>query len=63
MREEKRLTDNEVHDRLVAAVRALGTAEGDTTRGNSALEAARQMIGLLQFGLVAAMERAEPTDR
>ncbi len=50
------LTDEEVHERLCAAVEALGTDVGETTRGNTALEAARQMLTLLQFGLVKAME-------
>lgn len=51
------LNDFQVHDRLVAAVDALGSEPGQTTRGNTALEAARRALAILQMGLVGAMER------
>lgn len=50
------LTDDEAYDRLHAALQALGHDAGETTRGNTALEAARTMLRLLQLGLVKAME-------
>lgn len=53
------LSDNEVHDRLVAAYNALGERPGATTRGDTALKAARKALRLLQLGLVVAMEKAE----
>ena len=51
----KPLTDDQVHDRLVAAAEAL-EGHGETTRGDTAIRAARRALRLLQFGLVAAME-------
>ncbi|RAI34529.1 hypothetical protein [Rhodoplanes serenus] len=57
------LSDNEVHDRLVAACDVLGDRSGATTRGDTALKAARKALRLFQLGLVMAMEQAEPTDR
>lgn len=56
MRDEKPLSDNEAHDRLVAARDALGDAPGATKRANTALEAARRAMTILQLGLVAAAE-------
>jgi hypothetical protein len=51
------LTDFQVHDRLVAASDALGSEPGETGRGNTALEAARRALVILQIGLVGAMEK------
>lgn len=59
----RKLTDFEVHDRLIAATDALGDDEGETVRGNTALEAARKALRLMQLGLLTAMEKADPTDR
>ena len=56
MRDEKALSDNEAHSRLVAAREALGDAPGATKRANTALEAARRAMTILQLGLVAASE-------
>lgn len=56
MRDERPLSDNEAHDRLVAAREALGDAPGATMRANTALEAARRALVILQLGLVAASE-------
>ena len=38
----KKLSDNQVGDRLHAALEKIGTCEGETIRGNTALAAARQ---------------------
>lgn len=56
----KHLTDQEAFDRLYGALLALGVEPGETTRGNTALEAARTMLRLLQWGLTKAVE--ENTD-
>jgi hypothetical protein len=52
-----RLSDNQVGDRLHAALEAVGTEEGETIRGNTALVAARQTLNLLEQGLLIAAER------
>ncbi|MCP1550711.1 pentose-5-phosphate-3-epimerase [Methylorubrum zatmanii] len=51
------LTDNEVHDRLVAAVEALGTRPGATVRGDTSLLAARRALSLFQLALLMAVEQ------
>jgi hypothetical protein len=56
-REVMKLSDNQVGDRLHAALEAIGTDEGETIRGNTALVAARQTLSLLQQGLLIAAER------
>lgn len=56
---KQKLTDFEVHDRLVAAAEALGREEAETVRGRTALEAARRALTLLQVGLVYAVEAGE----
>jgi hypothetical protein len=45
-----KLFDNQVGDRLYAALEAIGTDEGETIRGNTALVAARQTLSLLAAG-------------
>ena len=40
----KKLSDNQVGDRLHAALEKIGTCEGETIRGNTALAAARQTL-------------------
>lgn len=62
MTDETLLSDTDVHDRLVAAVEALGRARGATVHGQTAIAAARRALTLFQIGLVAAMEREAPTD-
>lgn len=56
------LTDDEVFERLVAAAVALGREPGETLRGDTAIEAARKALMLLQLGLVRAMDRAAEDD-
>jgi hypothetical protein len=60
---DRKLSDIEAHDRIIAAAEALGDAEGETQRADTALIAARRALALISYGLVAAMEKAEPTDR
>ena len=62
MADEKPLTDTEVHDRLVVAAQALGDAPGSTTHGDTAIQAARRALAMLQVGLVVVMEDLDPTD-
>jgi hypothetical protein len=52
-----KLSDNQVGDRLHAALEAVGTQESETIRGNTALVAARQTLSLLEQGLLIAAER------
>ena len=52
-----KLSDNQIGDRLHAALEAIGTNEGETIRGNTALVAARQTLSLLEQGLLIAAER------
>jgi hypothetical protein len=39
-----KLSDNQIGDRLHAALEAIGTNEGETIRGNTALVVARQTL-------------------
>jgi len=55
-RELMKLSDNQIGDRLHAALEAVGTDEGENIRGNTALVAARQTLGLLKQGLLIAAE-------
>lgn len=55
----EKLSDNQVHDALHAAIEALGERDATTVRGRTALEAARKALRLLQAGLVFAMVREE----
>lgn len=59
---DAKLSDNEVHDRLVAAYEALGEEDAATTRGQTAITAARRALALFQLGLLVAMEKADPID-
>jgi hypothetical protein len=52
-----KLSDNQVGDCLHAALEAVGTDEGETIRGNTALVAVRQTLSLLKHGLLIASER------
>lgn len=49
------LSDNQVGDKLGAALNALA-GEAETVRGQTALEAARRALRLLSFGLLYAAE-------
>jgi hypothetical protein len=51
------LSDNEAHDRLTAALEALGDAPGATRRADTALSAARKALRMLGFGLLYASEK------
>jgi len=51
------INDDEVYDRLHRALLSLGRESGETVRGDTAINAARKALQLLQLGLVAAMER------
>lgn len=57
-----KLTDDEAHERLVKAQQALGVEVAETTWANTALEAARKALALLQLGLVAASDKNKPQD-
>jgi hypothetical protein len=59
MNDKPLLSDETVHDRLVAAAEALGTGQAETTRGQTALYAAKRALVILQWGLVQAMENDE----
>jgi hypothetical protein len=52
-----KLSDNQIGDRLRAAIEMIGTEESETVRGNTALIAARQSLSLLKEGLLIAAER------
>jgi len=52
-----KLSDNHIGDRLHAAIEMIGSDEGETVRGNTALIAARQSLTLLKEGLLIAAER------
>ena len=51
------ISDDEAYERLHAALTALGREDGQTTRGDTALKAARKALALLQMGLIAAIDR------
>lgn len=51
-----RLTDNQVHDRLVAAREALGEDEPASIRAQTIMEAAKRTLVTLQLALVWATE-------
>ncbi|WP_139251588.1 hypothetical protein [Kaistia soli] len=63
MADDQPLSDEDVHERLVRAAQLLGTAPGETTRGDTALTASRKALRLMQLGLLMAMEKADPTGR
>lgn len=51
------LSDNQVSDRLHAALQALGSEDADTGRGQTALGAAKRALTLLSLGLLIAAEK------
>ncbi|WP_299813523.1 hypothetical protein [Tardiphaga sp.] len=53
----KPLSDNQVGDLLGEALNVIGGAKAQTVRGNTALDAARQAISLMQIGLLMAAEK------
>lgn len=55
------LTDDEVFDRLHAALMAIGEDTGESVRGDSALRVARRALTALQMALLMAQE-AEADD-
>lgn len=52
----KPLSDNQTHDLLTEARRALGNAPGSTVRADTALKAARQALSGLALALLVASE-------
>lgn len=59
MADDKPLNDNQVHDRLHAAMEALGNAEGETVHGDAALKTARRSLMLLQLAVVTGQAKGE----
>ncbi len=57
MSEKPPLSDDEVYERIHAALLALGRESAATVRGETSLKAARKALTLLQLGLLAAMEQ------
>lgn len=57
----KPLSDNQAHDVLTEARRALGNSPGATVRADTALKAARQALSGLALALLVASENE--TDR
>lgn len=57
MPEKPPLSDDEVYDRIHAALLALGRESAATVRGETSLKAARKALTLLQLGLLAAIEQ------
>lgn len=53
----KPLSDNRAHDLLTEARRILGDAPGETTRADTALQAARRTLTGLAFALLVASEK------
>ena len=51
---DKKLSNNQVHDRLVAASVALGDTEAATTLGTSTMAAAKRVLATLALGLIVA---------
>lgn len=59
MAEDKPLNDNQVHDRLHAAIEALGSAIGETVHGDTALKSARRSLMLLQLAVLTAQAKGD----
>ena len=53
---KKLLTDIDAYDRLHAALQILDEDKAETTRANTALEAARKALTYLQLGLLKAID-------
>lgn len=54
------LSDAAAHERLVAAREALGDAPGATVAADTALQAARQALVMLQLALIASEPQPGP---
>jgi len=54
-----KLSDIAVYDRLHAAREALGSEEGETGHGDTAIKAARRALALLQAGHLMKMDGVE----
>lgn len=48
------LSDNDVDNRLKRALHLLGTEHAQTTEGNAAISAAREMLSVLSIALIKA---------
>jgi hypothetical protein len=59
MADNRPLSDNEVDDRLKAALNALGEAPGVTVAADTALTAARKALSLISLGLIVAGVKRE----
>lgn len=59
MPDDDALSDNEAHDKLLNARKALGETPGRSTRARTALDAARQALTRLALALLYASERGE----
>lgn len=59
MADDKPLSDNQVHDRLHAALEALGTADGETIHGDTALKTARRSLVLLQLSVLTSQAKGD----
>ena len=59
MADDKPLNDNQVHDRLHAALEALGTVEGETIHGDTALKTARRSLVLLQLSVLTSQAKGD----
>ncbi|WP_290687303.1 MULTISPECIES: hypothetical protein [unclassified Haematobacter] len=49
----EKLNDDQVYERLHAALIALGAQDGETVRGDTAIKTARRAMLLLQLGLLS----------
>jgi hypothetical protein len=55
----RKLTDVEAYDRLHEALLSLGKEPGETTHGDTAIQAARRTLAMLQVGLLVIMEKSK----
>jgi len=63
MSEKPPLTDDQVYERIHAALLALGREKAATVRGETSLKAARKALTLLQLGLLSAIEQSSDKNR
>lgn len=57
MSEKPPLSDDEVYERIHAALLALGRGDGATVRGDTTFKAARKALTVLQLGLLVSIEK------
>lgn len=63
MADKEPLDDMAAYDRLHAAMLALGSEKGATVHGDTALQAARRTLGMLQLALLTAADKVrDPAD-